>query len=111
VKDELFAKLARLRREERAPPAAHADAASLAREDVDTAEGDALPAWLGAHLGARAARHAAGPRGTLGLPAELAEHENAHGTFTARARAYPAQHLHGDACIGEASATDASALA
>jgi uncharacterized protein YprB with RNaseH-like and TPR domain len=115
VKDELFAKLARLRREERAPPAAHADAAPLARdgarEDGDTAEGEALPAWLGAHLDARAARHAAGPRGSVGPPAELAEHENAHGTFTARARAYPAQHLHGDACIGEASATDASALA
>jgi len=93
VSEELFAKLARLRREERAAPPAPAG----------------LPAWLTARLERDPA--AAEPTRVLEPPAELVEEQGPRGRLVARTRVYALEHAHGDWHLGEGLAADTTELA
>lgn len=106
MKDELFGKLARLRREER-PRAAPAGSESAGEESV-------LPTWLRARFEARAEDEQelpSSPGRSLGPPSELTEHANERGSFAARVRAYAGDHLHGEWTLGEALAAPSAELA
>jgi hypothetical protein len=93
VKDELFARLRRVRREE--PPA--------------SAQAGELPDWFRA----RAQRNggAGGAPGSPAPPAGLVELENGRGRFACRLEVFSLEHAHGDWQLGEALAADSAELA
>ncbi|HEX6882294.1 MAG TPA: hypothetical protein VF530_02875, partial [Planctomycetota bacterium] len=124
--DELFAKLARLRRDRTAglPPgplhgAAPAEVeAGLEQSDPGAAleRGDprgSLPTWLTARFEAEVDEEDALPTTdrSLGPPADLTEQASERGTFAARLRAYPPDHAHGDWQLGEVRTAAPSELA
>ncbi|MSR64144.1 MAG: hypothetical protein EXS08_17130, partial [Planctomycetes bacterium] len=87
---ELFARLARLRREERGAAVAPA----------------ALPEWFTTRLEHERDELAVAPGCTLGPPGELFEHTNARGSFCARTRTYAVEHQHGDQRLAETLSAD-----
>ena len=98
MSEELFARLARLRREERAsPPLARPSAA-------------ALPEWLTHRLAARA--HVRTRARSPGLPPEhLQETRGERGTFAVRRAEVPASHAHGDWRLDEIAGAASAELA
>jgi len=101
---ELFAKLARLRREERPPAAAPRGLAQPA----------SLPDWFTARRAPQASvedepESLAGR--TVGLPEDLGEHAGGRGPFAARTRAYDAGAVHGDWALAEVLSARADELA
>jgi hypothetical protein len=101
MSSELFAKLARLRREERTrAPGAPAPSA--------------LPEWFTArstgHFADLDEQGGPGAR-TLGAPQLLREHANERGVFAARELVYPTEHGHGEWQLAEVLAARAGELA
>jgi uncharacterized protein YprB with RNaseH-like and TPR domain len=98
---ELFARLARLRREERG-------------REAESPGSAVLPEWF-------TSRRAAAPSPlegetdlagrTAGPPERLVEHTNARGSFASREELYGADHGHGDWCLAEVLAARAAELA
>ena len=93
ARPDLFAKLARLRREEPAPESARAAPAS-----------PELPEWFRARRVTRvdaALEELPDAERSPGAPDRLREHANSRGSFAAREETYPADHAHGDWNLAE----------
>jgi hypothetical protein len=95
VRDELFAKLARLRREERP-----AETSAPAPE---------LPAWFTARASPTLA--SPGLASDVGPPRALVEQENERGRFAAREQSYALREAHGHWTLGSALEAESSELA
>jgi len=102
MSEELFARLARLRREERRTPA---EPTGSEERSIPGAPA-ALPEWFTARLEHERDELAAEPGRTLGAPADLVEHANERGRFCSRTRTYAVDHAHGDQCLRETLGAD-----
>jgi len=134
VKDDLFAKLARLRREpgsarlqpgpgtaglqpgSSSPSSSPHPSARLEPGGPGAAlerggPGGAIPEWLRARFEADDEAAPSSADRSIDPPADLTEHANERGTFAARLRTYASDHAHGEWELGEVLATPASVLA